>query len=128
MHLSILVCMSSFHNYFFTNMHIVGIMQYNDLIHITDKIPGYKKKFQDNSIDLLNFECYCCSHPDGGIKFIGDRVLEYNQALSEVAEEVSGSVIGDMIKPYVGKTKKNIAVVYQPMNPIIATVPPYSLR
>lgn len=113
---------------FFNNLHIVGIMQYNDLIHLTDQKPGYKKKFVNDTIDLLDYECFCCRNPAGGVRFIGERVLEYNQALSEIADELTGSKIGDMIKPYVGKTTKNIAVVYQPMNPDISTVPPYSLR
>ncbi|KAI9266288.1 hypothetical protein EDC94DRAFT_515941 [Helicostylum pulchrum] len=109
-------------------VNIIGIMQYNDLIHITDKVPGYKKRFQGNTTDLLNFECYCCRHPDGGIKFIGERVKEYNRVLAEVAEELSGSVFNDLIAPLEGKVRKNVSVVFQPMNPIISTVPPHSLR
>ncbi|GAA5805373.1 hypothetical protein HPULCUR_010889 [Helicostylum pulchrum] len=108
-------------------VNIIGIMQYNDLIHITDKVPGYKKRFQGNTTDLLNFECYCCRHPDGGIKFIGERVKEYNRVLAEVAEELSGSVFNDLIAPLEGKVRKNVSVVFQPMNPIISTVPPHSL-
>ncbi|KAI7892204.1 uncharacterized protein EV154DRAFT_419179 [Mucor mucedo] len=109
-------------------INLVGIMQYSDLIHLTDQQPGYKKKFVNDTIDLLDFECYCCRHPHGGTKFISERVVEYNQALSEIAQELTSSKINDMIKPYLGEVKKNIAVVYQPMNPDTSTVPPYALR
>lgn len=107
-------------------------MHYNDLVHLTDKLPDYRRKFQNVRIDLLDFECYCCRHPNGGTEFIGDRVSEYNKALVEVSEELSSSVVDDIVEPILdpllGKKRKNVTVVFQPMNPIIATVPPTSLR
>jgi hypothetical protein len=103
-------------------------MRYNDLVHLTDKMPDYKRKFQNVEVDLLDFECFCCRQPHAGIQFIGDRVIEYNKALIEIAEELSGSILHDIVDPLLGNKGKNIAVVYQPMNPIIATVPPTSLR
>lgn len=93
-------------------------MRYDQLIHLTDKMPGYKKSFQFNDIDMLDYECFCCDGPDS-IAFIGGKVDEFNNALSEVAEELSNKL---------GATKKNIAVVFQPVNPVISTVPPNALR
>lgn len=103
-------------------------MQYSDLIHLADQLPGYKKNFLNDTINLLDYECYCCRHPHGGTKFIADRVTEYNQALSEIAGELTSSKIHDRIKPYMGQSLKNIAVVYQPMNPDTSTIPPTALR
>lgn len=106
----------------------VGIMHYNDLVYLADTEPTYKKRFQDNSINLLDYECYCCKQPGAGTSFIGDRVSEYNQVLGRVAKEVSGTLISDLVAPIMGKPVKNIAVVYQPMNTIIPTVPYNALR
>ncbi|KAL0574058.1 hypothetical protein ABG067_009160 [Albugo candida] len=67
---------------------------------------------------MLDYECYCCRQPSGGVKFIGERVTELNQALADIADEVSGDQDAKL---------KNIAVAYQPMNPDISTVFPESL-
>ncbi|KAI9360091.1 hypothetical protein BD770DRAFT_318778 [Pilaira anomala] len=109
-------------------VNLVGIMEYNDLIYTTDQAPGYKKHFENNTIDLLDYECFCCRHPNGGVKFIGDIVKEYNIALSQIAEELSASYSKDGISPYLRKSQRDVTVVYQPMNPVISTVPPQSLR
>lgn len=91
-------------------------MKYNELVYLTDKAPGYKKQFRDRRIDLLNYECYCCRQPNAGIDFIGTKVKEFNHALEEISREISL------------KGKKQVAVVYQLMNPDISTVYPSSLR
>lgn len=103
-------------------------MEYNDLIYTTDQASGYKKHFENNTIDLLDYECFCCRHPNGGVKFIGERVKEYNIALSQIAEELSESYSKDGIFPYSRKSRRDVTVVYQPINPVISTVPPQSLR
>jgi hypothetical protein len=105
------------------------MMHYNDLVYLTDSAPGYKKKFEDGSLDLMNFECYCCRLPEGGTSFIGSRITQYNQALASVAEEVSGTLLMDILKPAISGIKnKDVAVVYQPMNVVIPSVPYNSLR
>lgn len=106
----------------------VGIMHYNDLVYLTDTEPTYKRKFQDNSINLLDYECYCCTQPGAGTSFIGEHVSQYNQVLDSIAKEMSGTLISDLVAPIMGKLLKNIAVVYQPMNTLISTVPYNALR
>lgn len=104
-------------------------MHYNDLVYLTDnEDPSYRKRFENDTINLLDYECYCCRQPNAGPSFIGDRISMYNQALSRVAEEVSGTMLSDFLAPIMGTPLKNIAVVYQPMNTLIPTVPYKSLR
>jgi hypothetical protein len=105
------------------------MMHYNDLVYLTKDVPGYKKTFQDENLDLMNYECYCCRRPEGGTSLIGSHITEYNQALAKIAEEVSGTLLMDILKPVISGTKnKEVAVVYQPMNVIIPSVPYNSLR
>lgn len=67
---------------------------------------------------MLDYECYCCEAP-GGIERIGEKINEFNKALREIVEEQSGRLLTQ---------KKNVAVVFQPMDPVIDTVPPHALR
>ncbi|CAO3614535.1 unnamed protein product [Mucor fragilis] len=109
-------------------INLIGIMHYNDLVYLTDnEDPSYRKRFENDTINLLDYECYCCRQPNAGPSFIGDRISMYNQALSRVAEEVSGTMLSDFLAPIMGTPLKNIAVVYQPMNTLIPTVPYKSL-
>ncbi|KAK4520124.1 uncharacterized protein ATC70_008254 [Mucor velutinosus] len=109
-------------------INLIGMMHYNDLVYLTDtENPSYRKRFENDTVNLLDYECYCCRQPYAGTSFIGDRVSMYNQALSRVAEEVSGTLLSDFLAPIMGRPLKNIAVVYQPMNTLIPTVPYNSL-
>lgn len=104
------------------------MMHYNDLVYLTLKQPGYRKHFQHNDINLLDFECYCCNSPLGGIPLLGEHVTQYNQMLEAAAKRLSGSVIKGLLHPLFRKTSHNVAVVYQPMNTRIPTVPYDALR
>ncbi|KAI8641873.1 hypothetical protein BD408DRAFT_367597, partial [Parasitella parasitica] len=108
-------------------INLVGLMHYNDLVYLTDENPAYRKRFPDDKINLLDYECYCCRQRNAGPSFIGDRVTMYNQVLGHVAEEVSGTIFSDALASIMNKPKKNVAVVYQPMNTLIPTVPYNSL-
>lgn len=104
------------------------MMHYNDLVYLTLKAPGYRKYFQHNEINLLDYECYCCKLPQGGLSVLGKHVTEYNQMLEVVATRLSGSVVQGLLGPLFGGMSKNVAVVYQPMNTLIPTVPYDALR
>lgn len=101
-----------------TGVFIVGLMHFNELVYTTDKLPGYKKSFRSNKINMLDYECYCCEAP-GGIEYIGEKINEFNKALVEIVDEQSSKLLAQ---------KKNVAVVFQPMDPVIETVPPHALR
>lgn len=92
------------------------------------KAPGYRKYFQHNDINLLDYECYCCTLPQGGLSVLGEHVTQYNQMSEAAARRLSGSLIQDILDPLLGKTSRNVAVVFQPMNTLIPTVPYDALR
>ncbi|KAI9316722.1 hypothetical protein BX666DRAFT_189947 [Dichotomocladium elegans] len=42
---------------------VVGPLHIENALGVTDKEPGYRKHFQNSSIDIQQFECACCHTP-----------------------------------------------------------------
>ncbi|RCH77660.1 hypothetical protein CU098_001455, partial [Rhizopus stolonifer] len=104
-------------------INLIGLMRYDKIHHITDQKPGYKKKFVNDTIHISDYECYCCSVSNNDM---GQVIVGYNQVLAELAEELNGSIIQNLAGALTGKMSKNIAVVFQPMNIDISSIPYYA--
>ncbi|KAI8385732.1 hypothetical protein BD560DRAFT_322042 [Blakeslea trispora] len=109
-------------------INLVGLMDYNEILHLADKHPDYKKKFKDNSVNISNYECFCCSRPKAGNPDRSELIREYNKALSELADELNKPALVQLTGAILGTAPKKIAVVFQPMDVIVSSIPYYAMR
>ncbi|KAG2223055.1 hypothetical protein INT45_008256 [Circinella minor] len=90
-------------DYVFINL--IGLSHSEQEVKITDKHPGYQKKFCDDpSFDIQDKECYCCHISNGvGEAVVSSNVRLFNNALREIAA---------MYQPH--SSNATFGVVYQP--------------
>ncbi|KAI9478093.1 MAG: hypothetical protein EXX96DRAFT_483813 [Benjaminiella poitrasii] len=110
-------------------INLVGILQNSELTDLVQReAPEYKKNFNNENINLQQYECYCCSQPNGGVTFASQQAELYNEALAQIANELDNSLFQRLLGSLLYGPGKNIVVVYQPIDTLISTIPYTALR